>query len=312
MTIGSGRASALARARPSNNPGPRQRFALYSDQMTSSTEGDPARANAPETSTEPTPSTAPALSPRTVRIVTRTGLAVNGVLHVIVGVIALLIPLTALVTPGVERVGALRAVSSNPGGAVLFWVVAIGYLLLGAWMLSTLLLDRSSERRPRDRAITIGRCIAYLALGVVAGGIALAGRTRPGDDPGSLIATPLQLPPLLFAPVGLIALAVAVYYALKGWRRGYLDDIRVPQRSSGRRPTILAGRIAYFGKALALGIIGVLLIVGALLPPGEAGVGGHLASLALTPAGPLVLAVIGLGLIAYGFYCGARARLARL
>ena len=37
-----------------------------------------------------------------------------------------------------------------------------------------------------------------------------------------------------------------------------------------------------------------------------------LAALALSPAGPLLLALVGLGLIAHGFYTAARARLARL
>jgi len=268
--------------------------------MTSPIEDAPARPHAP------------ALSSRTHRIVMRTGYAVNGVLHVLIGVLALLVPLIALLTENVERVGALRAVAGNPGGALLYWIVAIGYLVLGAWMIATLVLRQPGEPRPGDRQIAAGRAVAYLALAVVAGSLAVSGRTRPGEDPGSLLATPLQLPPLLFAPVGLIALGVAAYYALKGWRRGFLDDIRLPARSSGRRPMLVAGRVAYLGKAVALATIGVLLLIAALLPAGDAGLGSHLASLALSPAGPLVLALIGLGLIAYGFYCAARARLARL
>lgn len=255
-----------------------------------------------------------ALSTPTYRVVTRTGFAVNGVLHVLVGIIALLVPLTVLLTPDAERVGALRAVASNPGGSVLFWVVAIGYVLLGLWMLANLFLERHSDVTGRRRAIMIGRGLAYLALGVAAASIAVAGRSSPQDEGGNLATTALQLP---VGPVGailfaLITLAVAVYYGLKGWRRGYLDDIRLPASSSGRRPTVVAGRIAYLGKALALATVGILTLIAAFLPAGPAGLGGHLASLALSPFGPLALALIGFGLIAYGFYCAARARLARL
>lgn len=254
------------------------------------------------------------LSTPVYRAVTRTGLAVNGVLHILVGIIALLVPATALLTPDVERVGALRAVASNPGGAVLFWVVAIGYVLLGLWMLANLLLERHRQVTGRRRLVMIGRGIAYLALGAAAASIAVAGRSSPQDDPGNLSATVLQLPvgPLGIVAFALITLAVAAYFALKGWKRTYLDDIRIPAQSSGRRPTILAGRVAYIGKALALATVAILTLVAAFLPAGPAGIGGHLASLALSPFGPLALALIGLGLIAYGFYCAARARLARL
>lgn len=255
-----------------------------------------------------------AMSTPTYRVVTRTGFAVNGVLHVLVGIIALLIPLTILLTPDAERVGALRAVASNPGGAVLFWVVAIGYLLLGLWMLANPFLERHRAVPGRDRAVMIGRGVAYLALGASAGSVALAGRSSPSEEPQTLTGTVLQLPlgPIATAGFALVTLAVATYFAIKGIRRGFLDDIRLPAKSSGRRPTVIAGRIAYLGKAVALGIVGVLALVAAFLPAGPAGLGGHLAALALSPLGPLVLALIGFGLIAYGFYCAARARLARL
>lgn len=270
--------------------------------MTSRTESDDVRPHGV------------ALSTRTYRVVTRTGLAVNGVLHVLLGVIALSIPITVLVTPDAERVGALRAVAANPGGAVLFWVIAIGYVLLGAWMLATPFLERHRDLPARDRAVRIGRGVAYLLLGLSSGSIAVAGRSNPQEDTTTLTGSVMQLPvgPVVLAIFALLILAVATYFALKGWRRDFLDDIRLPAKSSGRRPTIIAGRVAYVGKAIALGILGVLTLVAAFLPAGPAGLGGQLAALALSPAGPLLLALVGLGLIAHGFYTAARARLARL
>ncbi len=144
--------------------------------------------------------------------------------------------------------------------------------------------------------------------------MAVAGRSNPQEDPSTLTGSIMQLPvgPVVLAIFALLILAVATYFALKGWRRDFLDDIRLPAKSSGRRPTIIAGRVAYFGKAIALGILGVLTLVAAFLPAGPAGLGGQLAALALSPAGPLLLAIVGLGLIAHGFYTAARARLARL
>lgn len=254
------------------------------------------------------------LSTRTYRVVSRTGFAVNGALHILIGVVALAIPLTVILTPDADRVGALRVVASNPGGGVLFWVIAIGYALLGLWMLGNPLLERHRNVPQRERTVMLGRGISYLALGVSSGSIALAGRSNPQEQPETLADTVMQLPipPILLVPFALVILTVAAYFALKGRRRGYLDDIRLPASSSGRRPTLIAGRIAYYGKALSLGILGLLAAFAAFLPSGPAGLDGHLASLALSPIGPIILALVGLGFIAYGFYCAARARLARL
>ncbi len=47
-------------------------------------------------------------------------------------------------------------------------------------------------------------------------------------------------------------------------------------------------------------------------PSRAPGLDGALQSLAGLPAGGAVLAITGLGLIAYGLYCGARARYAKL
>lgn len=255
-----------------------------------------------------------AISTRTFRVVTRTGLAVNGVLHILVGIVALSIPLAVILTPDAESVGALRVLASNPGGSVLFWVIAIGYALLGLWMLANPFLERHRRVSGRERAVMVGRGVAYLALGVSSGSVAIAGRSNPHEAPGTLTGSVMQLPvgPVVLALFALMVLAVATYFGLKGWRRGFLDDIRLPAQSSGRRPTLVVGRIAYFGKALSLGIVGVLVLVAVFLPAVPAGLGGHLASLALAPLGPPVLSVVGFGFIVYGFYCAARARLARL
>jgi hypothetical protein len=264
-----------------------------------------------EGSTRPTDA---ASSTRTYRSVTRAGFAVNGALHVLIGIIALSISPMVLLTPDAESVGALRAVSANPGGAILFWTVAVGYALLGLWMLVSLILTRLKELTTRQRAVMIGRGLSYLVLGFSSGSIAIAGRNNPQADPDSLAATVLQLPvgALVIVLFGLLILIVATYFVRKGWRRTYLDDIRLPARSSGRRPVIIGGRIAYLGKGIALGIVGALVLVAGFLPSSPAGLGGKLAAVALTPAGPLLLGLVGLGLIAYGFYCGARARLAHV
>ncbi len=87
----------------------------------------------------------------------------------------------------------------------------------------------------------------------------------------------------------------------------------MPAGSLGRGITAL-GVAGYIAKGVALVAVGVLFIVGAVTadPSRATGLDGALQALAGLPAGVAVLAITGLGLVAYGLYCGARARYAKL
>ncbi|MET1052246.1 MAG: DUF1206 domain-containing protein, partial [Mycetocola sp.] len=108
-------------------------------------------------------------------------------------------------------------------------------------------------------------------------------------------------------------LAVGVYFVVKGVKKKFLEDITAPGGQTGRTVTRL-GQVGYIAKGVAIAVVGILFGVAAFThDPSEAtGLDGALKSLAQLPLGPVILAVVALGLIAYGVYCFARARYARL
>jgi hypothetical protein len=67
-------------------------------------------------------------------------------------------------------------------------------------------------------------------------------------------------------------------------------------------------------KGIALFVVGVLFVVAAVTadPEKASGLDGALKSLIDLPFGKVILVAVGVGLIAYGLFCGARARWARL
>jgi hypothetical protein len=75
-----------------------------------------------------------------------------------------------------------------------------------------------------------------------------------------------------------------------------------------------SGRIGLSAMALVTTIIGLFLIVAAVRHnPGEAkGLGGALAELAHAPYGPYLLAVVALGLLAFGIFSLLQARYRRV
>lgn len=114
--------------------------------------------------------------------------------------------------------------------------------------------------------------------------------------------------------IGLGVLASGVWHVIKGARQKFLEDLRAtPGGELGRGVRVL-GTIGYVAKGLALAAVGVLFAVAAWqADPDEAqGLDGAISSLRDLPAGPLMVAAIGVGFAAYGLYAFARARYARL
>ncbi|MFI5086038.1 MAG: DUF1206 domain-containing protein, partial [Actinomycetales bacterium] len=128
-------------------------------------------------------------------------------------------------------------------------------------------------------------------------------------------STLLNLPGGVFLLVlaGLVTAGIGVYFLVKGVRQKFRDDITLP-RGSAERAVVALGILGYVAKGVAIVTVGVLLVIAAVKvnPSDAAGLDGALKSLVALPFGQLILLAVGVGLIAYGLYSFARARLARL
>ncbi len=249
-------------------------------------------------------------------VAARLGHAVNGLLHLLIGVVAF-----RLATGGGEgeadQSGALGSIAGSPGGRVLLWVVVVGLVGLGLWQLVETVLARGEDAKHTwaARAKELGKAVAYLAIAAPALRFAMGGSSDSSEQTQSLSARLLEAPGgvVLLVVLGLAVVAVGVYFGFKGATKRFRDDLAVPAGSIGRGITAL-GVAGYVAKGVALVAVGVLFVVGAVTadPSRATGLDGALQSLAGLPAGVAVLAITGLGLIAYGLYCGARARYAKL
>ena len=240
----------------------------------------------------------------------RGGYAVNGIIHMLIGGIAISV---AFGNDGeADQGGALSQVASYPFGAVILWVLVVALAALGLFQFVEAALVRGRDKKDwAERGKEAAKGVAYLAVGGSASAYALGGRPDSGDQARDLseflIATPGGLFLLVF--VGLVAAAVGVYFVVKGLRHGFLDDLALPNARWTRIATVL-GVAGYVAKGIAVFVVGVLFVVAAVtLNASEAtGLDGALKSLAALPAGGAVLIVIGVGLLAYGVFCFVRAR----
>jgi hypothetical protein len=76
--------------------------------------------------------------------VARAGYVVSGLLHVIIGYLAIRI---ALGTGGgsADQSGALAALSAKPGGIIALWAAVIALLIMALWRLAETALGRSTD-----------------------------------------------------------------------------------------------------------------------------------------------------------------------
>jgi hypothetical protein len=244
----------------------------------------------------------------------RTGFATNGVLHILIGGIA--IGLALGVGGEADQSGALTAVASVPGGEIVLWLAAIGLLGLGVWQGLQAFIVRGRDAKKRwARVVTeASKGIGYLAIGAVALFYALGGRHSSRDSSQALSARLLGTPGGVFLVIalGLAVFGVGVFFVWRGIVRGFTRDLSLPAGRVRRGVTAL-GTVGYIANGVAVAVVGVLFVVAGIntRPSQAAGLDGALKALLALPAGQVILVVVGVGLIVYGFYFFARARYAR-
>jgi len=252
-------------------------------------------------------------------VLARTGYAVNGILHLLIGGIAIGVASGAGATSGAEadQSGALGALASAPGGVFVLWVVFVGLAALGIWQLLSAALVRGPDATKRAAHVAgeLGKAVAYLAIAVTAFSFASGGSSNSASSTKSFSATLLASSGgvFLLIVVGLGVLAIGVVFVVRGVRQSFTKHIRVPGGTAGKAVVAL-GVVGYVAKGIAVGVVGILFIVAAATanPSQATGLDGALRAMLGLPFGGVILVAVGIGVIAYGLYCFARARLARL
>jgi len=236
----------------------------------------------------------------------RLGYAASGVLHLVLGWIALEVA-WGWTSQKADQTGALANLAGTAPGRVTLWIVALAFALLGLWQVT----EAISRRELFDRVKALGKFGLYTFLAVTAIQVVEGQSSGSGDTKGMTASLMGEVwGRSLVAAVGVAVVGVGVYHVVKGARRTFFKDL---QEHPGVALT-RAAQIGYIAKGVALGIVGGLFVAAAATadPEKAEGLDGALRSLKDLPAGQVALTVIALGLVAYGVYSFGRARYARV
>jgi len=164
-----------------------------------------------------------------------------------------------------------------------------------------------------ERVLSGVRAILYLmlawyAVNVIRGGKASMAQTQENKSAGLMSHDGGRW---LVGLIGVVVLGVGVGIFVYGWRKKFVKHLNTQQMAASvRKSTIRLGMAGYMAKGTAYAIAGILVVAAAVTfdPDKARGLDAALKTLAGHSWGVWLLALIGLGIAAFGIYCFAQAK----
>ncbi|MFI7633275.1 DUF1206 domain-containing protein [Nonomuraea sp. NPDC049400] len=238
----------------------------------------------------------------------RVGLVCRGVLYGLIGVLAVQI---ALGQGGREadKSGAIGTVADLPFGAVLLWVMAVGFAALALWQASEAIFGHG---KVVERVEAGCRVVVYVFVCTALLTLLLGGKSKSDDKTShDLTAKLLDLPAgqLIVGAIGLGIVALGVYWVRCGLKKEFRKELR-PMSPRAHMVMDRLGLAGYLARGMIAGLAGVFVVQAAVTFDSDkaGGIDATLRAFADTPAGPWLLVVVALGLLLFAGYCFGEAR----
>ena len=254
---------------------------------------------------------------RPVRTAVRVGILSYGVTHLLIAWLALQI---AFGDSGerADQTGAFQALTQQPLGRTLLWVLVVGFAAVALWRLEQAIWGFSYESdrttRLRKRAESAGKAVIFVVLAVLAARTASGGGGGGGGQGAAAGVLGLPGGQFIVGAVGIGIVVSGIVTVVNGVKRRFLQDMALPPDPQARATAERTGQIGFVAKGVAVALIGVLVVVAAVRyrPEEASGLDVALKTLAAQPFGPYLLVVAALGLAAYGVFCFFDARYHRV
>jgi uncharacterized integral membrane protein len=256
-----------------------------------------------------------AANSQTFAAVARAGYAVSGLLHILIGVIA--IQLAVGRSGEADVSGAVSELANKPAGPLLLWACFAACAALALWQLGNAIVgDRYvSDNKLTKRLSALGQALVFAALAATIMSFVLGrgqnSRESSSDFTGTLMKVPFGV--FLLVAVGTGIAITGIVFAVRGFRKKFTKDLSLSSNPSVHKFQLWVGVVGYIAKGIALFLVGLLVVIAAVRaqPEQSTGLDGGLKALKEQPYGPYLLAAVALGLIAYGLFLMVKARTLR-
>ncbi len=244
----------------------------------------------------------------------RVGLIAYGIVHVLLGWIALQMAWSSTAQSGDES-GALATLADDPLGRALLWVIVVGLFALVLWQVSEAIWGFKGEddkKRLRHRVVAAFKAAVFAGLAVSAIGAATGSASSDAAQQQQGTSGILALPfgQFLVIAIGLVVIGIGVAHIVQGVKKKFMKHIDKGMSSGMRSAVEKVGVGGYIGDGVALTVVGVILGYAAITfdPSKSTGLDGALRLIVTAPFGRILLTLVALGFLAYGLFQFARAR----
>ncbi len=249
--------------------------------------------------------------------IARLGYAARGIVYVVVGWLAIQAALGAR-NPNVDTHTALAAIISQPFGRVLLGLVAAGLACYGIWRVVQTIMNPEHGGFIKRVGYVIS-ALSYWGLAAISVrmimGTGSAGSTNQAPKDWTARLMSQSWGRWLIVAAGAVVFCLGLYSLYRAYKTKFEKRFKTGEMSArARRWAIDLGRLGYAARGIVYAIVGTFLVQSALQynPQKAGGLGDALAALAQAPYGTLALAVVALGLLAFGIYSLALARYRRI
>ena len=244
----------------------------------------------------------------------RLGLAARASIYILIGILAVLLA-TGRSSSEADQRGAMQQLNRHTVGHLLLWVIAVGLTAYALWRFSEAAFGAVSKgKKLEPRVQSFARGCIYSVFSFSAFQIAMGKAT--GSQAGqqeNLSATVMRYSGgrLAVGIVGAVILAVGVGLVVEGLTRRFEKNLDMDSLAhETRRVVVILGIVGTVARGAVFALAGVFVIQAGwdYQPKKAAGLDGTLRSLRDAPAGPWLLGVVAIGLLAFGVYGFAEAR----
>lgn len=258
---------------------------------------------------------AQARNSRWLELLTRAGFIGYGVVHLLFAWLALQIAFGNSGEEGNQN-GALRTLGEQPLGKFVLIAVAVGLFAMAIWQAFEAAfghVSKTGKERIFERVASVVRVVVFVWLGWTAIKVVQDASANASNRQEQLTEKLMAADGgrWLVGLAGLVLAAVGVGMVIYGLKKKFERNLKTGEMSpKTRQLTRRLGMAGYAARGSVFAITGLLIVVAAVNydPEKARGLDAALRTLRDQPYGPWLLAVMALGIAAFGVYCFFQSR----
>ncbi len=250
-----------------------------------------------------------------------TGYTAKGIVYSLIGIFAIAGVIGGAGSSGGGPKAVISWIGTNPFGQVLLFLIGVGLLAYCSWRWYTAVQDKKNEGKDKEGVVKrIAYAVSGTAYGILSAHAFKLAFTSGGGSSGSkqdIIARILSQSwgPYVVGILAAIMAGVAIFQLYRAIKNKHMEGIQGQGLDHETRETFKkAGELGLTARFVVYGIISFFLFRAAFMDDASQfkGMGESLNYIENQSYGAAMLAIVGLGLLAYGMFMFVRARYERV